>query len=202
MLRFPGHLTPRDRRALAALAVAAALFLLLQFAVLPWTDEAQKLRASLPLKEKTLRKSQQMVALAGAREWGWQSLQSRVADAEKRLLASRVPPVAAAEMQDLLKQLMSRQGIEMRGADFLPVRAVRLGAVTYTAVPLSLAFECTLDQLTNLLLAARDSGRALALDQLAVTAVPPRPDRPRKMLSVRLVIRGLMAAEQPPAPKS
>ncbi len=196
----------RDRRALLALAVAGALFLLVDFAVLPWIESAQRLRASLPLKEKTLRKYRQMVALAGNREADWESLQKRVAEAEKGLLESRTPALASAELQQLVKQLMSQQGVEMRGADFLPVRPIKLDDATYTAVPLALSFECRLDQLINFLLAARNSGKTMALDQLSIAAAPPQPDRAAKLVSVRMAIRGLMAAEPAlaggPPPKS
>ena len=200
--RIGRSLNPREKRALAAMALAAALFLLLEFLVLPWMDSAEKLRAALPLKEKTLRKYQQRVALAGARETDWQSLQTRLAEGEKGLLDSRAPAVASAELQELVKQLMAQQGIEMRSADFLPARALKPAAVGYSAVPLSLGFECTLDQLANFLLAARGSSKMLALEQLAISAVPPRPDRPRKLVSVRVVIRGLMIAEPAATPKS
>lgn len=191
----------REKRALGAMGLAAALFLLLQFLLLPAMESAEKLRAALPLREKTLRKHQDLVAQAGARETDWQSLQARLAETEKGLLDSRASAVASAELQQLVKQLMAQQGIEMRSADFLPVRALKPVSAGYAAVPLSLQFECTLDQLANLLLAARGGNKILALEHLTVGAVPPRPDRPRKMVSVRMVIRGLMA-EPAAAPKS
>lgn len=200
--RIGRSLNTREKRALAAMAVAAALFLLLEFFVLPGMDSAEKLRAALPLREKTLRKYQQMVALAGGRETDWQSLQTRLAEAEKGLLDSRTPAVASAELQELVKQLMAQQGIEMRGANFLPARALKPAAAGYTAVPLSLGFECTLDQLASFLLAARSSSKVLALEQLTISTVLPRPDRPRKMVSVQIVIRGLMIVEPAAAPKS
>lgn len=193
-------LSQRDRRALLALAVAAAMFLLLALVALPWMESAEKLRASLPLKEKTLRKYRQMVVLAGPRETDWENLQNRLVEAERGLLDSRAPALASAEMQQLVKQLMAQQGLEMRGADFLPARAIKAADTTYTIAPLSLTFECTLDQLANFLLAARNSSKTLALDQLSTAAITPRPERPQKRVSVRMVIRGLMAAE-PAAPK-
>ncbi len=199
MMRWPrlNSLAPRDRRALALVAAAALAFVLLDFVVLPAVDSAANLRAAIPLKEKTLRKYQQMVALAGARETDWLAVQTRADAAEKRLLDSRTPALAGAEMQTLLKQLMSSAGIDMRSADFLPARPLKAGAATYTVAPIVVAFECPLDQLANLLAAAAGSSKILALDQLTVQHVQPRPDRPQKLVSVRMAIHGLSASESP-----
>jgi hypothetical protein len=196
------NLKPREKRALVVMAAAVTLFLLLEFAFLPWMEGTEKVRAGLPLKEKTLRKYQQMVALAADGKAEWRNLQTRLAEAEKGLLESRAPAVASAELQELVKQLMTEQGMEMRSADFRPVRALKPAAAGYSVVPLSLSFECTLDQLTNFLLLAQSNNKTLGLGQFSITAVPPRPKQPLKMVAVRMVIRGLMLAEPAPTPKS
>lgn len=199
---FARHLNTRDRRALAGLAIAAVAFLLFDFAILPLVDSAGGLRASLPLKEKTLRKYQGLVLLAGAREAGWQSFQTRLAEAEKGVLESRTAALALAELQERVKQLLSQQGLEPRAAVFMPVHPIQPAAAGYTAVPLSLSFECTVDQLSSFLLAARAGSKTLALEQLAIDAVPQNSERPKKLIAVRMVIRGVMVAETAAAPKS
>ena len=141
--------------ALLLLADAVALFLLLKFAILPWMSSSGEARAALPVKEKTLRKYQQMVALTGTREMDWKAIQARVAEAEKRLLSGRTPALASAEMQELVRQMLSQQGIEVRAADFLPVRPVKLGSAEYLMVPVSVNFECKLDQVVNFMNVAR-----------------------------------------------
>lgn len=201
MIRLFGRaLAAREKRALAALAVAALLFALLDFIALPVVDNAGQLHAALPLKEKSLRKHQALIALAGSRETGWKGAQARLADAEKGLLESRTPALASAELQERVKQLLTQQELEARGATFLPVRPLGQAGSGYLTVPLSLTFECTVDQLANLLLAARADSKTLAVEQLQVDAAPSRPDR-QKTVSVRLVVRGVMAAESA-APKS
>lgn len=199
---FWRSLSERDRRALAALAAAAAIFLFLDLLVLPLMDRAQKLHSVLPLKEKTLRKYQQKAALSPGQEKDWQGLQARLAVLQKGLLSSRTAPLAAAELQEVVKQLLARQGIEMQNAAFQPVRLLKVADATYSVVPLSLSFECRLDQLTNFLLAAHSSGKALALDQFSIRALPPNLRGQQKMVSVQMVIRGLMLAEAAPAPAS
>ena len=205
---FLRSLSARDQRALLLLAAATALFLLLDLLVLPVMDPAEKLRASLPLKEKTLRKYRRLVALAADQKKEFQEMQARLAEAEKGLLSSSTSALAAAELQEVIKQLMAKQGMEMRNAAFRPVRVLKVAGASYNVVPLSLSFQCRLDQLTSFLLAAHASRKVLALDQLSIRALPSRPGRPQKpqkpqrMVAVRMVIRGLMIAEPAPTPKA
>ena len=205
---FLRSLSARDQRALLLLAAATAMFLLLDLLVLPVMDPAEKLRASLPLKEKTLRKHRRLVALAADQKKEFQEMQARLAEAEKGLLSSSTSALAAAELQEVIKQLMAKQGMEMRNAAFRPVRVLKVSGASYNVVPLSLSFQCRLDQLTSFLLAAHASRKVLALDQLSIRALPSRPGRPQKpqkpqkMVAVRMVIRGLMFAEPAPTPKA
>ena len=201
MIELLRNLQAREKRALGALAGAFLLFLLAQFIALPWMEAAEKLRASLPLKEKTLRKYHNLAALVGLRETDWRTIQGRLAEAERGLLDSKTGALASAEMQQRLQQLADQQGIELRGADFLPVKPLKPADAGYALVPVGLSFECTLDQLANFLAMAATGPKTLLIEQLSIVASPPRADRPRKMVTVRLVVRGLMAQEAA-APKS
>lgn len=184
-------LSARDRRALGVMAVGALAFVVLQFTVLPLLDSAGGLRAQIPAKEKTLRKYEHAVALSGPRENDWLSLRDRAAALDRRLLDSNTPALAAAEVQALLKQVMASAGVEMRGADFLPPRPVRAGAATYTAVPVAVSIEGPVDQVAGFLTLARAAPKLLAVDQLSLMHVASA-DRPRKAVSVRLALHGLM----------
>jgi hypothetical protein len=201
MLELLRNLQSREKRALGALAGALAVFLLAQLVAFPLIDAAEKRRASLPLKEKTLRKYQNLAALIGARETDWRIIQARLADSERGLLDSKTAALASAELHQRLQQLAEQQGIAQRSADFLAVRPLKPVEAGYATVPLGLAFECTLDQLANFLAAAAAGPKTLSIEQVSIIASPPRDDRPRKMVTVRLVVRGLMLQE-PAGPKS
>lgn len=201
MMQFLRNLEAREKRALAALAGALAVFLLAQFVAFPLTEAAAKRRAALPLKEKTLQKYRNLTVLIGPRETDWRNIQARLADAERGLLDSKTGALASAELQQRLQQLADQAGIELRGSDFLPVKGLKPAEAGYAAVPVGMSFECTLDQLANLLATAAAGPKSLAIEQLSITAVPPRADRPRKMVNVRWVVRGLMTQEATP-PKS
>jgi hypothetical protein len=188
------RLQPREQRAVGLLAIAVLLVLVLQFAVFPVMDSAEKTRAGLPLKEKRLHKYRQMVSLAGAAETDWKALEQRLAQAEKGLLDSRSAALASAELQDRVKQLLAQQGIEPRSLNFVPVRVLPPPESGYSAVPLSLAFECTVDQLANMLAAFQSAGKTLAVESMSVEAAPMRGEQARKLVSVRMVIRAVMFA--------
>jgi len=194
MRSFFRRLQPREQRALVALVIAVALILLLQFAVFPMTESTAKTRAGLPLKEKRLHKYRALVSLVGTAETDWKALERRLAEAEKGLLDSRTAPLASAEIQDRVKQLLAQQGIEPRSISFVPLRALPPADSGYSTVSLSLMFECAVDQLANLLASLPSAGKTLAVESLFVEAVS-RGEKARKMVSVRMVIRAVMFAE-------
>jgi hypothetical protein len=195
MIELLRNLQARERRALGALAGAAVLFLLVQFIALPWMEATEKLRASLPLKEKTLHKYQTLAGLIGPRETDWRNIQGRLAQAERGLLDSKTGALASAELQQRLQQLAEQHGVELRSTDFQPVRPLKPAEAGYASVPLGLSFECTLNQLVSFLAVVAAGPKTLSIEQLSLIASPPRPDQPRKMVMVRLVVRGLMAQE-------
>lgn len=195
MRSFLNRLQPRERRAVLGLGGALVLFALLQFAVFPIMDAAGKGRADLPLKEKTLHKYRRLVSLVGTAETDWKALDQRLANAENGLLDSKTAALASAEVQERVKTVFAQQGIELRGVSFLPVRPLPPEGSGYSTVPLSMSFECTVDQLASVMGALQASGKIFALETFAVQALPSPADKPRKVLSVRLVVRAMMRTE-------
>jgi Tfp pilus assembly protein PilO len=193
---FYRQLHTRERRALGALAGGVALFLAAQFLLLPALDSAEQLQAALPLKEKTLKKYQDLAALVGTRESDWRNLQARLSEAEAGLLDSQTPALASAELQERLKQLASQQNIDLRGVEFMPVRPLKPAEAGYVAVPLSLVFECTLDQFAAFVGALAEAPKTLAIDHLSITAPPMRIEKQKKTITVRLTVHAVIAAEK------
>ena len=199
MRSFLQRLQPRDRRALAGLAIGVLLLLLFEFAVSPIMDFAQKARTELPLKEKRLRKYRQLVSLVGAAETDWKALDRRLAEAQKGLLDSKTAPLASAELQDRVKQLLGQQGIEPRTLNFMAVRTLPPADSGYAAIPISVQFECPVDQLAGLVASLQSAGKMLAIEALYIDAGPRRDAKSRKVVAVQMVIRAVMFAEPVPA---
>ncbi len=195
MRSFYRRLQPREQRAILVLAVAVVLILAFQFAVSPMMDSTVKAQAELPLKEKRLHKYRALVGLVGTAETDWKALERRLGEAEKGLLDSKTAPLASAELQDRVRQLLTQQGIDPKAMGFLPVRTLPPADSGYIAVPLSLGFECAVDQLANLMTAFQSAGKTLAVETLSVDAVNRGEKAARKMVNVRLVVRAVMRSE-------
>lgn len=188
-------LQQRDKRALAVAGAAVALFLLLQFAVLPLWDGWQQGRRNLPVQERTLLKYRQAVETAGLRSAEATSLEARLREEEAGLLSSDSAALASAELQDVVKQLTAAQSISIGSSNFLPTKP--LGG-DYVQVPLGVQFPCQLDQLVNLLQALAQSPKNLRVLRLQIQAT----NVAEKLLQVNLTVGGVMRSNAAGSDKS
>lgn len=184
--RFFSGLGERDRRALQLLAAAASLILLVRFVVYPMLDAAEDFSGSIPVREKTLRKHRALAEATPARESGFGALKARREQAEAGLLKSQTAPLAAAEVQQQVREMATAAGIQVRSVDFLPLRKMD---AAYVAVPVSAQFSAPVEQLVSLLNALQIAQATLAVEQLRVSAVN------NKQVNVYLVVSGAATAE-------
>ena len=182
-------LSERDRRALAVLAVAASLFLLARLVAFPLWDAAASSASAIPVREKALRKYRALADATAARESNFGAIKARLEEAESGLLKNRTGPLAAAEVQQQVRELAAQAGIPVRSGDFLPLR--KLDA-EYAAVPVSASFVASMDQLVGLLNALRGEQKTLALEQLRIGAANQAD---KKQVNVYLVVSGVTTAE-------
>ena len=178
-------LRQRDKKALAVAGAAVALFLLLQFAVLPLWDGWQQGRINLPVQERTLLKYRQAVAAAGLRNAEATSLEARLREEEAGLLSGDSAALASAELQDMVKQLTATQSISIGASNFSPTKPL---GKDYLQVPLGVQFPCQLDQLINLLQALAQSSKNLRVLRLQIQAA----NVAEKLLQVNLTVGGVM----------
>jgi Tfp pilus assembly protein PilO len=181
----------RDRRALQWGGVALAAWALLRFAALPAWDNWQQQRAELPLRETALIKYRQALAASGQDRESAEALRNRLREAEAGLLQSATPALAAAELQDWVREVAARHAIELRSSEFLAVPA---STGDYAQVPLRLQLQCRLEQFVNFLSEVRSGGRILAVPRLQVQATGGDD----KIVQVSLTIAGVMRAPQSP----
>ncbi len=185
------QLGERDRRALQILVLAGGLILLTVYVIFPLWDAAADSGNVISLREKTLRKYRALAQAAPEEESGLKTLKARLQEAEAGLLAAKTGPLAAAEVQQLVRDLATAQGIQVRNVDFMPPR--KLGA-DYAAVPVSASFNAGMDQVTGLLNALQGNAKILVLDQMNLTAAN-NADLTRKQVNAYLVIYGVGVAE-------
>lgn len=184
------RLSTRDRRAVIILAVAAVLFAVVDFGLLPAVDRLAEARKGLPVEELTLRKYRRAAASAAARENSLADLQKRVAAVEAGMLESETSALAVAELQRTVKELAAVNQVDLTGTDFLPPRPLDPG---HTLVSIRFAVTANTERLVSFLAALETAPKALAVRTLTVIPIGGSPD---KRLNLTLAVSGLMRAEK------
>jgi Tfp pilus assembly protein PilO len=180
-------LSERDRRALLLLGAVVVVFLVLQYGVFPRTGGGAESGASIDLLEQRLRRLQ-LVARQKPRAASEAEAAAReLAEAEKGLLKAATPAQASAEMQQVLKELLGSQGINLTTSEFGPPKAV---GEQYAQVPLTVVFTCSIDQWINWMAAVRNAPQVLSTLE---TRIQPR-DQKAKTMDVRAVVAGYIPA--------
>ena len=153
-------LSQRDRRALLFLGAALGLFGLLQFGVFPRL-EGGSAAPPVELGEKRLRQLQQVARQRPLAVQQAEAAAHELAEGEKGLLKAATAAQASAEMQQILKDLLSAQGIGMQGSEF---GAVRAAGGDYARVPLTVSFSCRIEQWVNLMAGIRNAPQVLSTE--------------------------------------
>jgi hypothetical protein len=110
-----------------------------------------------------------------------------LAEAEKGLLRAATPAQASAEMQQLMREMLRGQGINMQASEFAPVRAA---GEDYAQVPLAVVFQCGIEQWINLMAALRNAPQVLSTVEARLASA----DQKNKTVQVRMVVAGYIPA--------
>ena len=175
-------LSRRDRIALTAAAAATALFLLLNYGVLPLLDNLGRSPEVIQQNEVELRRDMRLLAEAELEKSQFSAAGKRLKGLEAGLLESSSPSLANAEWQRLVGQLADSKGIELGSSEVLRVQEVGAG---YSLLTGRVQVRCRLDQLVDFLVALATSPRLLSVTGLTVSA--PQGD-PKGTLNVQLII--------------
>jgi hypothetical protein len=176
-------LTGRDGRAIKVAAAAIAAFLLLRYLVLPIWDRAQDARVDIGMQEQTLGKFRRAVATAGPRAKEAEDMVTRLRQAESRLLEADSDALASAELEKLVKEMATTNGIDLKASEFN--KAID-GKDGYKEIPVGIGFQCRLDQLVNFLSSVQASDRLLSVSKLAIQPA----GGPKKEVVVSMTIGG------------
>lgn len=186
-------MSQRDRRALIALGVVVALFLVLQLDVFaPGASSGSSASgAALDALEERLQLAQVQARQRPLTEAELSAAQRRLEKVESRLLESADPALAQAEMRSLVGQLLETEGIPLRSSRFSPVK---LEKDRYAQVPLIVEFTCGIEQMVNFMAALSNSSRLLATREIRI-----RPDKPEvKSIAVTMTVAGFLPMDRAP----
>jgi len=160
-------LSRRDRIALTAAAVAAALFMLLNFGVFPLLEHLGSSPEVVQQNEVELRRDMRLLAEAELERTHLSAAGERLKGLEAGLLESPSPSLANAEWQRLVGQLADSKGIELGSSEFLRIQELGAG---YSLVTGRVQFRCRLDQFVDFLVALTSSPKLLSVTGLMVSA--------------------------------
>lgn len=175
-------LSRRDRIALGAGAGVAALFVLLNFVVLPLVEHVDTSADSIQQKEIQLRREKRMLAGTELDRSQLSAARERLKVLESGLLESSSPSLANAEWQRLVEQLAESKGVDLGSSEFLHVQELSAG---YSLVVGRVQLRCRLDQLVNFMAALADFPKLLSVTGLTVYS---SPGDPQGRLTVQLTI--------------
>lgn len=175
----------RDKRALRMVAIAAALFLTLEFGVLPLWDSMQADRAGLTVEEQTFQKFREAVAAKAEREAQRALLEAQLREAEQGLLPGETPAIASAELRSRIQQLAADHGMEVPSIQFQPGRPL---SDEYLQVPLGIQLKGRIDGLVGFLEDCGSGPTTLQVLKLSIQGVGDK----EKILNIGLTVAGIL----------
>jgi Tfp pilus assembly protein PilO len=188
-------MSERDKKALGLLVVAVVVALVIEFGLpSPAGQPAAVSSISIDSAEKRLRRLQEVARQRPRVAADAEAAAKALTDEERGLLKAATPALASAEMQQLMQDLLRGQGISMQSSEF---GAAKAAGDDYAQVPLSVAFNCSIDQWINFMSAIRNAPQILSTVDLVIAPGEPKT----KLLQVRMVVAGYISSSLLPKPK-
>jgi len=181
-------LNPKSRReryfVIAALVVALG-FVTVRFGVYPFLENQKRIREEIPVKLKQLDKYRQFVAGKSRSENNLKKIQSLAKKSAGKMLLGNTPPMAAADLQDILKTLSAKNRISIRSEKVLDA----ISTDFFIQIPVQIEFTTTITNLTNLLYDIETNDKFLNLIDLNIRVTNRRNPRD---IRTTLIVVGLM----------
>ena len=181
----------RERKALIALGVALVLFVILQSDFMPGPGSPSADAGTVEGVEQAFRLAQVKARRKPLVDAEAQATARALAEIEKRLLASENAALAKAEMRQLVEDLLTAEGIAMRGSRF---GNVALEGEDYAQVPLIVDFECQIEQFVNWMAAVANAPQLLSTREIQLNP----GNRETKSVRVQVAVSGYLPASRTP----
>jgi len=196
------NLRPRDRRALAWLAVSALLGLVIHF--WPTNDGPAAVVApsgdAVMIAETRLARLREAAATVPAKEEVFKKVSADLAAREKGIIQADTAAQAQAQVIQIIRRLGAAENpaIEIRSTELTPVRPF---GDAYGEASVAVQIECRIDQLVNVLAALQVQPELVATSDLRVLSANAK----EKTVAVRLAVSGIvprrLVPEKSPAGK-
>jgi len=140
---------------------------------------------ALDLKQLNLAKYRQKVLEKKVVERELLSLQNAFKQAEAALLTGKTPPLAAAEIQEIVSKMTNAAGAQIMTVRIL--QPDRSGSEMYLDIPVEVTINSTMRQLTQLLYKLNRSARLLRIAKLGIRSRAGRGRLARRVSPVNIV---------------
>lgn len=178
-------LQQREKKFVIGALVAALLFAVAQFLVLPRWDRAESGWGSLFQAQKELRSDLELIAAKQLREQD-AALRTRLDEQNRRLLSAPDANQAGAEFQTWLAAGAAQQQLGFVRSEFL---APVIVGDKYVRIPVRLELTGRITQITQFLASITTSDRMVAIDELDLRSSGDK----EKRIHCGLVAAALMA---------
>ena len=183
------NLRPRDRRALAWLAVSALLGLVVRF--WPASDGAAAVVAPagdpVALAERRLARLREVAATLPAKESVFKKVSADLGLREKGIITADTAAQAQAQVIQIIRRLGAAETppIDIRSTELNPIRPF---GDAYGEASVAVQIECHIDQLVNLLVSLQSQPELVATSELRVLSANAK----EKTVAVRLAVSGVV----------
>lgn len=175
-----------NRRTLLFLAGGVALILILRFGVFGGSGESVvAANDSIPMAEKRLARVRQLAATVPGKENLVTQVKAELNDRELGVLQADSEAQAQAQLLEMIERIAKSNGIDVRGSQGATGQAI---SDDYGEIGQTVAFNCGIEQLVNLLAALANEPQILATSEVSVTGGNDK----KKNVTVRLTVSAIV----------
>jgi hypothetical protein len=166
----------RDQRALGALVIAVAAYLLVAMVGIPLYETFQGAEGTALEKEGILKKYRQVVGRKGRYSELVAQVQKQTEQAETRIIRAESPSLAAVELQNLVETSAQKLGIPLLQRN---VAAPPLSTDPLREITMTVSFEGTPGQLVSFLSELRSAPKAVRVLTMNVNPTQMAHEAPK-----------------------
>ncbi|OGW15005.1 MAG: hypothetical protein A3G93_14815 [Nitrospinae bacterium RIFCSPLOWO2_12_FULL_45_22] len=171
----------REKRYLSVTLISALLFLVYKLILGPVITSEGKIKEELVAKEKLLDKYHHFLDEKGQAEEQLKLLRGALKSLEPRLFTGKTTSLAAADLQNLLKTLSTKNNIDIKSTKVLDTEKVE----RYEKIPVQIITESYVTHLVDFLYAVENQDKILVIPELNIDITNYRyPDKVRATLVV------------------
>lgn len=174
MPKLPFKISKREKRFIIGGAVVFCFILLYHFGFKPIMNQEGNIREEIAVKQRMLASYQNVAKRKSQLERNIGYLKLRLKDTESKLLDGSNPSLAAANLQEIIKQISSQSGISITSVRVLPSSPIDM----YTEIPVRIETKANIVGVKNFLYQIQNCPKLLAVKEMNVY-VPGSPGRRR-----------------------